>query len=436
MLNTLVYSAFIFWHISGTLWSMDRRLDKSAINKKRNGNILKWVIFGLSALAVVWFGLRYLRPSADEDNLRFAVVETGDVLNTINATALVLPAFEEQVNAPVATTIKEVVLTAGTQVQSGDILLRLDREYVGLQLDGRRDQLALKENSIGLLQLEYQRDLKELGYNAEIKELELAAAEARLGDARRLLKVGGATDEEVEAAELAVKITKLEADKLNNQLSYSRNSLAGRERQLQLEVGMEEKEVQQLSRKMRETDVRAPRAGVVTWVNENLGQQVAEGAPLARIANLGRYKIEGTCSDRYAEQLTVGMPIELRLPKARLSGTLTDILPEVSGNTIRFRVELNNPSDENLRPNLRAELYVITEKRENVLRVKNGPTFRGGKRQSIFVVRGNEAIRTEIRAGLRNGDYVEIEGGLKAGDKIVISNTEEYENMSKLQLSN
>ncbi len=415
---------------------MDRKIDKSAINKKRNGRILKWVLIALAMLAVVWFGLRLLRPSADEDNLRFAVVETGDVLNTINATALVLPAFEEQVNAPVATTIKEVILTAGTQVQSGDILLRLDRDYVGLQLDGRRDELSLKENNIGLLQLEYQRDLKELGYNAEIKKLELAAAEARLGDAHRLLKVGGATEEEVEAAELAVKITKLEADKLDNQLSYSRNSLAGRERKLKLEVGMEEKEVQQLSRKLRETDVRAPRSGVVTWVNENLGQQVAEGAPLARIANLGRYKIEGTCSDRYAEQLTVGMAVELRLPRAKLSGTLTDILPEVTGNTIRFRVELDDSSDENLRPNLRAELYVITEKRENVLRVKNGPAFRGGKRQSVFVVRGNEAIRTEILAGLRNGDYVELEGGVKAGDKIVISDTEEYERLSRLQLSN
>jgi len=124
---------------------MDRKIDKSAINKKRNGRILKWVLIALAMLAVVWFGLRLLRPSADEDNLRFAVVETGDVLNTINATALVLPAFEEQVNAPVATTIKEVILTAGTQVQSGDILLRLDRDYVGLQLDGRRDQLSLKE---------------------------------------------------------------------------------------------------------------------------------------------------------------------------------------------------------------------------------------------------------------------------------------------------
>ena len=414
---------------------MDRKIDQSTINKKRNGRYLRWVLIAIAVFGAVWFGLRMLRPSADEDTLRFATIERGEVKNTINATALVLAAFEEQVNAPVATTIDEVLMTSGTEVKAGDLLLKLDRDYVGLQLDGRRDQLALRENNIGLLQLEYQRDLKEIGYNTEIKKLELAAAEARLGDARRLLKIGGATEEEVEAAELAVKITKLEADKLENQLSYSQNSLAGRERRLKLEVGMEEKEVQQLTRKLRETEVRAPRAGVVTWVNESIGQRVEEGAPLARIANLGRYKIEGTCSDRYAEQLAIGMPIELRLPRARLAGTVSAILPEVTGNTLTFRVDLEDPTDENLRPNLRAELFVITENREEVLRVRNGPAFKGGKIQSLFVVRGGEAIRVDVGTGMRNGDFVEITSGLKAGDKIVISDTEEYERMSTLQLS-
>lgn len=413
---------------------MDRTIDQSTINKKRYGRYSTWLLISLAVLAASYYGLRLLRPSTDEDKLRFAVVERGEVLNTINANALILAAFEEQVNAPVATTIEEVVLEAGKEVKAGDLLLKLDRDYVGLQLDGRRDQLAMKENSIGLLNLEYERDLKELGFNAEIKKLELAAAEAQLADARRLLKVGGATEEEVEAAELSVRITKLESDKLDNQLSYSRNSLEGRKRQLQLEVGVEEKEVLQLSRKLRETEVRAPRAGVVTWVNENIGQQVEEGAPLARIANLGRYKIEGTCSDRYAEQLTVGMPIELRLPRARLMGTVTDILPEVTDNTLKFRVDLEDPGNENLRPNLRAELNVIMNKQEDVVRVKNGPAFRGGKRQSIFVVRGSEAVRVDVGTGLRNGEFVEITSGLQPGDRIIISDTEEYDRLSSLQL--
>jgi HlyD family secretion protein len=413
---------------------MDRLIDTKDRKRKRLGRVLKWVIPGIILLAVIWFGLRLLGPSADEDSLRFATVERGEVVNTINATALVLPAFEEQLNSPVATTIDRVHLTAGTQVQAGDLIMELDRDYVQLQLDGRRDQLAVKENSIGLLGLEFERDLQELTYNTEIKKLELAAARAQLSDARRLLEVGGATQEEVEAAELAVKISELEAKKLDNELAYSQNSLAGRKRQLQLEVGMEEKEVTQLSRRLRETEVRAPRPGVVTWVNENIGQQVTEGTALARIADLGRYKVEGSASDRYADQLAVGLPVELRIGRDRLAGEITAILPEVTDNLVRFRVELADPSHAELRPNLRAELFVITNRVDDVLRVKNGPAFRGGRSQSVFVVDDRVATRREVGIGMRNGDFVEITSGLEAGDRIIISDSEELERVTSFKL--
>ncbi|MCP9234321.1 efflux RND transporter periplasmic adaptor subunit [Lewinella sp. JB7] len=413
---------------------MDRTIDKKEIGRRRRRRVLIWIA-GVGLIAALgWFGLRTLRPSANEDTLRFATVERGEVINTVNATALVLPAFEEQLNAPVATTIDRVLLTAGTQVSAGDLLMRLDRDYVQLQLDGRRDQLAVRENSIELLGLEYERDLRELTYDAEIKKLELSAARARLADARRLLEIGGATEEEVEAAELAVRISELASKKLDNQLAYSRNSLAGRKRQLQLEVGMEEKEVSQLSRRLRETEVRAPRDGVVTWVNENIGQQVTEGTPLARIANLGRYKVEGSASDRYADQLAVGLPVELRTSTSRLAGKITAILPEVNDNLVRFRVELDDPSHADLRPNLRAELYVITNRVDDVVRVKNGPAFRGGRQQSVFVVEGREAVRREVGTGMRNGDFVEITDGLRPGERIIISATEELERVTSFKL--
>ncbi|NJB87216.1 HlyD family secretion protein [Lewinella marina] len=413
---------------------MDRTLDTREVNRRRRYQWLKWGGLLVILATLLWFSLKLLRPSAAKDTLRFATVERGEVVNTINATALVLPAFEEQINAPVATTIDEVLLTAGTEVEAGDLLMRLDRDYVQLQLDGRRDQLAVKENSIGLLGLEYERDLKELSYNADIKKLELAAARAALADARRLLEVGGATQEEVEAADLAVRISELESKKLDNQLDYARNSLAGRKRQLQLEVGMEEKEVSQLSRRLRETEVRAPRAGVVTWVNENIGQQVTEGTALARVANLGRYRVEATCSDRFADQLAVGLPVELRLPTGRISGTVAAILPEVSENLVSFRVDLDNPSHPDLRPNLRSELSVITSRIDETLRVKNGPVFRGGRDQSVFVVNGQNAVRREVEIGARNGDYVEITGGLNPGDRIVISDPEALKDVNQFKL--
>jgi hypothetical protein len=37
---------------------MDRTIDKSSINKQRNGRFLRWGLIALAVLAAVWFGLR------------------------------------------------------------------------------------------------------------------------------------------------------------------------------------------------------------------------------------------------------------------------------------------------------------------------------------------------------------------------------------------
>jgi HlyD family secretion protein len=55
--------------------------------------------------------------------------------------------------------------------------------------------------------------------------------------------------------------------------------------------------------------------------------------------------------------------------------------------------------------------------------------------QSVFAVRGEEAVRLEVATGIRNGDFVEILGGLDAGDRIIISDTEELERVSSFKLT-
>lgn len=413
---------------------MDRQISSSEQRRRQSRTIIRWGLVVAAIIAVI-FSLRFfIRPSADTQGLRIAKVERGDIKNTVTATGLVIATFEEQLNAPVATTIEQLHLPVGAEVAPGDLVVSLDREYVKLSLDGRRDQLMLKQNNVDLLKLEYDRDIQELEYNTKIKTLELSTAEAQLADTKRLLEVGGATAEEVEQAELSVQIIGLERDKLQNELNYRKSSLAGRRRNLELEVGMEEKEVAQLSRKLRETEVRAPRAGVITWINENIGQQVTEGAPLVRIADLGKFRMEASCSDRYADQIQLGMPVDINLAKAKLTGKISSILPEVENNTLKFLVAFDEPNHDALRPSLRAEVEVVAGEKPGVLRVRNGPTFRGGIRQQVYVVRGEEAIATEVRLGMRNGEFIEITEGLQAGDQVIISDTQDFQDRKRISL--
>ena len=79
-------------------------------------------------------------------------------------------------------------------------------EYVALEFEKLADELELKKNNVTLLKLEYDKNLRDLELEDEIKALQLSSLEAQLTDAERLQKIGGATQEEVEQAELNLKI--------------------------------------------------------------------------------------------------------------------------------------------------------------------------------------------------------------------------------------
>ena len=414
---------------------MDRPIEKRNIRRRQLRKGLRAAAYIGIAVLALWAFRNWIKPKAEADKIRIVQAEVGTVSNSITANGLVVPAFEEQLNAPISTEIEKIVLTSGAVVEAGDLILELDEEFVSLELEGLRDQLAVRQNDIALLELEYDRDIQELDYETEIYSLRLAAAEAQLNDSRRLLEIGGATQEEVEAAELEVQITRLERDKLQNDLDYRRSSLAGRKRKLELEVGIQEKEVRELASRMNDLAVTAPRPGVITWVNESVGQQVETGSPLVRIADLSRFRLEGNCSDRYAEQVKLGYEVIVRIGNERLKGRVSSILPEVENNTLRFIVELDDVGNAALRPNLRTELRIISGQHEDVVRVKNGPAFRGGNTQDIFVVEGDQAVRRRIRMGLRNSDFIEITEGLQPGERIIISDLEPFEELERFTIS-
>ncbi len=414
---------------------MDRPLTP---NTKRRNQIKRWarivLIAGLIALA--FFLLRRLLVvKASKDDFRIAQVERGDIQNSISSSGLVVPFFEQQINAPVSTEIKEVYRKTGEAVEVGDLIIQLDEEFVRLNYESLHDELEVKKTDITRLKLEYEKDLKELDYNDQIKALELENLQAQVADAERLQALGSATQEELEKAQLALQIAELEKKKLENELQFRRTVIKSDERKLDLETLIKNKELQELSRKLKETKVKAPRSGVITYVNESIGKKVQEGENLVRLADLEAFRIEASCSDRYAEKVKVGMPALVRINRKDLNGVVTGILPTVENNTLSFLVELEEVGHSLLRPNLRVEVFVVAENKTDVLRVANGPAFSGGRQQEVFVIQGEEAIRTPLKIGISNRDFVEIEGGaVSVGDRIIISETKNFDHLQRFSL--
>ncbi|MDX2283119.1 MAG: HlyD family efflux transporter periplasmic adaptor subunit [Bacteroidia bacterium] len=397
----------------------------------------QWLLAAAAVLGLVllaWLLRQGLKPAAESGGFRFATVERGPVESAISATGVVVPAYEELLTAPVTARLEQIFLRSGAQVRTGDPILALDEEFVRLQADQLRDELDLRKNNVTSLKLTFDKDLRDLELRDQIKGLQVSRLEALLSDARQLQAAGGAPKEEVRQAELELQIARIEKLQLENELGYRKAALQSDKRKLELEVQIQEKRLAELDRKLRETTVRAPMPGVVTWVSEDIGKNIAEGEALARLANLSGFRIEGSGSDLYADRIRPGMPVKVRINQDYLDGSITSVAPAVERNALKFQVLLQNASDPALRPSMQVEVFVITDRKADALRVVNGPAFTGARVQDVFVVEGSVARKRQVRVGLNNVNFVELEGDIRPGEQIILSDMRQYQHLDEIQL--
>ncbi|MCE7070152.1 MULTISPECIES: efflux RND transporter periplasmic adaptor subunit [unclassified Dyadobacter] len=413
---------------------MDREVAPDYIKTTRNR---RWLFIALGIILTVtllYFFRKSLGSTLESSRIRTGTVEKGNVENTLTASGEVIPAYEQIFTSPIRASIKRILLTPGTQVNPGEAIVELDKSLTVIESERYEDQLKLKQNSIEQLRMKLNKDLYDAEINDRIKSLNINKLRADFEDAKRLQKVGGGTAEDITRAENALKIAELEKKQLENDLKYNRESMGASLKETELGAQIESKNLKELQHKLRMADIVADRKGVLTWVNENIGSSVNEGEMLAKVADLGSFRVEGSCSDIYADQVKAGLSVIIRLNEVTLRGVITQVKPAVKDGVIGFVIQLDNAKSESLRPNMKVEVYVVTSSSSNTVRVANGPAFTGKKKQFVYVLKDNKALRREVETGLSNFDFVEIKSGLEVGEKVILTDLNDYEHLEEISI--
>jgi HlyD family secretion protein len=411
---------------------MDRDLSKSEIYKKRNRQWLLGIAAVAAIVLAVYYFKSFLSTSVEASKIRTSVADTGSIENTLTASGEVIPAFEQVITSPIRASIKRVFFTPGTLLQTGQPIVELDKSITLIELEKLQDQLALKENSIQRLKMDLDKKIYDADVNDQIKSLTINRLRADLEDTKRLQKVGGRTLEDVSKAENNLRIAELEKSQLENELAYNRKSVGANVRESELNARIESKNLKELSHKLKMADIVADRPGVLTWVNDNIGSSVNEGEMLAKMADLGSFRVEGSCSDIYSDQLKLGLPVIIKVNDIQLRGFITQIKPTVENGVVQFSVQLDDAKHASLRPNMKVELFLVTKRVDNTVRVANGPTFSGKRKPYVYVLKDGIARRREVETGLSSFDYVEIKSGIAAGETVIISDLSRFDHLQEI----
>ncbi|GAB4018391.1 efflux RND transporter periplasmic adaptor subunit [Spirosoma koreense] len=415
---------------------MDRELAPEVATRSRNKSLIIGVSLVVALAVALTWARNALKTSVEAARIRTATAEIGPVENSLNATGEVIPAFEQIITSPIRASIRRVLLTPGTAVKPGQPILDLDKSLTEIELEKLDDQLALKRNGIDQLRMKLDKSLYDAEVNDQIKSLNINRLRADLEGTRHLQKVGGSTAEEVTRAENTLRVAELEKKQLENDLNYNRQSMGASLRETTLQAQIEEKNQKELQHKLKQADIVADRPGVLTWVNENIGSAVNEGEMLAKLADLASFRVEGSCSDVYAEQVKVGLPVIVKVNETNLRGQITQVKPAVKNGVVQFVIQLDNSRHASLRPNMKADVFVITDRAAKAVRVANGPAFKGKRKQFVYVLGkgSNVARRRDVEIGLSNFDYVEIKSGVQVGEQVIITDLSEYEHLEELTI--
>jgi HlyD family secretion protein len=385
-------------------------------------------------LAAVLAFRSVLKPGIRRSDLLTATVETGDVDATLTAAGTVIPGREAVITSPIQSTIRRVAVAVGARVQPGETILELDKELANSALAKLDDEQLRNQNKNSQLQLTLERSLNDLRAQAQVQAVKVRSLQSALRDEQQLFELGGGTAENVRQAELNLTVAKLEASRLERQIQTQQRSNAADVRELGYTVSMQQRSISELATKLRQANISSQQSGVVTWVNENLGETVQAGDALARVADLRSFRVRATVSDSYADQLRPGGPVKVRLNGTDLPGSISTISPAVEKGVVTFYVTLEQANHPVLRSNLRADVFVVTDAQRHTLRLKNGPYYQGGREQAVFVVNDGVATRRTVQFGASNFDYVQITAGLRSGEEVIVSDMKDHADTPELVL--
>jgi HlyD family secretion protein len=390
-------------------------------------------VLALLAGALVWLpGL--VRPSISRASVRTAVADAGPIEAVITATGTVVPEVEQVVSSPVDARVLRILKRTGARLEKGDPLVTLDISETQLAVDKLGQDLAIKQNQQARTRLSLEKSLIDLNGQVEVKTLQLASLRSQLARDRQLAADGLLSQELLKKSELAVSQAQIELTQLEGSRENARIANRTEVEGLGLEMSKLHQEQREARRLLDLATPRADRAGVLTWALSQEGVAIRKGDVIARLADLGSFRVEATVSDVHARRLAAGLPVTVKVNDDTLEGTVAAVLPTIQNGAMTLQVALKDPSSALLRSNLRVDVGIVTASKPRVVRIRRGPFASGEGVQQVFVIRGDRAVRTPVELGLSSFDQFEVVRGLVPGDEAIISDMNDYTRLKEVRI--
>jgi HlyD family secretion protein len=416
-------------------------MDKPRTGHAEKRRLRRTLLIAAIAVAVVSItvGISRLEPAApsvDKDTLFMGDVTRGPMMRDVRGPGTLVPVDIRIVSLPVEGRVERIPALAGVPVQPDTVILEMTNPELEQNLFEAESQLRAGEADLDDLRAQLESQL--LNQQGQVTQAESEAEQARLQvDAdQKLFK-----DQLI--PEINFKRSTMQAAQLTKRAQIEKERFESARRSNQAQIAAQRARVEQSRalyelrlRQVSSLKVRAGIPGVLQELPVQVGQRMPAGSTLARVARPERLKAELRIPEVQAKDVVRGMPALIDTRNGIISGRVERVAPSVQEGSVTVDVTLEGPLPKGARPSLNVDGTIQLQRLADVIQIPR-PSFgsQNTKVEMFKVVDGGKAaVRVPVEFGVSSVQTMEIKSGLQPGDKVILSETSQYDGHDKLQL--
>lgn len=411
------------------------------IARQRRTRRIAYGAAGAVAVLLISLGLSRLKPAApsvDRGTLVIDTVKRGGMLRQVRGLGTLVPEELRWIPAATEGRVERIVVQPGSTVSPDTIILELSNPELEMQALDAESQVRAAEAQAA--ELKVRLESQHLDQEAAAASVQADYAQARMrADTDQQLADQGLV------ADLNRKLSRVAADQLENRNRIEQRRLAIAADSIKAQLAGQQAQVEQkrvLARlrrnQVKAQAVRAGIGGMLQQVPVEVGQRVTPGTILAKVAEQNRLKAVIKVAETQAKDIQIGQPASIDTRNGIVEGRVSRVDPAAQNGTVTVDVALTSELPKGARPDLSVDGTVELERLENILYV--GRPAQGGQGPGpvgLFKLEegGRTATRVTVRLGRASVSTVEVVGGLKEGDQVVLSDTSAYDAVDRIRLN-
>ena len=407
------------------------------IEKKQSK--FKIILIGVLALAFLGISAFYFLKQKKTYNVKAEDIQISEVTFGKFEDVMLITAQTQSLNSSLVNVleggaVKEIYAEDGQLVSKGAPLARVynpNTEFNYLnQETGIMQQISQMRNSLLEMKNQEFNQNKELlqaqnDYNVALQNFNL---QKRLYDA----EIGKKTDYDMASQNLNYQqkrknITEQglvnERNSRNQQISAISNS-----------INQMQKSLNVLKNNKNNFLILAPVSGRLSSFNISLGQNLTSGESIGKIDLMDGYKLVAKVDEYYINKLQVGIKGTLESNDKTYEIIVTKILPEVKDGQFSAELGFVDEKPNNLKIGMTFGVKLKLSQDTQSEMISKGNFYKDTSGKWIFVIQGDNAVKRNIQLNRENQMYYEVTLGLKAGEKVIVSDYSDFKNYEELNI--